>query len=82
VGPVLSLADGLATALVAAGPDAPALLGRWRSAGWRGCIVPATGEVIDPDGLVRPLAPTTGDDGGTSAPAASGDRRAGGAGRC
>lgn len=56
VGPVLSLADGLATALVAAGSDAPALLDRWQSAGWRGCLLRATGEVVDPDGLVHPAA--------------------------
>jgi len=51
-GPVLSLADGLATALVAAGPAAPSLLGRWREAGWSGCLLTAAGELVDPDGLL------------------------------
>jgi thiamine biosynthesis lipoprotein len=54
-GPALSLADGLATALVAAGPAAPSLLPRWQAAGWRGCLLTADGELIDPSGLVRPL---------------------------
>jgi thiamine biosynthesis lipoprotein len=51
-GPVLSLADGLATALVAAGPAAPSLLDRWREAGWSGCLLTAAGELVDPDGLL------------------------------
>jgi len=51
-GPVLSLADGLATALVAAGPAAPALLRRWREAGWSGCLLTAAGGLVDPDGLL------------------------------
>ena len=55
-GPVLSLADGLATALVAAGPAAPSLLPRWQAAGWRGCLLTADGTWLDPSGLVRPLA--------------------------
>jgi thiamine biosynthesis lipoprotein len=55
-GPVLSLADGLATALVAAGPAAPSLLARWQPTGWRGCLLTTEGEWIDPSGLVRPLA--------------------------
>lgn len=54
-GPVLPLADGLATALVAAGPAGPSLLDRWRAAGWRGAILPASGELIDPDGIIRPV---------------------------
>jgi thiamine biosynthesis lipoprotein len=57
-GPVLSLADGLATALVAAGSAAPGLLHRWRGAGWRGCLLTADGELIDPDGLLLPVAST------------------------
>ncbi|MCU1671220.1 MAG: ApbE family lipoprotein [Blastococcus sp.] len=55
-GPVLSLADGLATALVAAGIEAPALLAHWRAAGWSGAILTAAGDLIDPDELTRPLA--------------------------
>jgi thiamine biosynthesis lipoprotein len=54
-GPVLSLADGLATALVAAGAEAPALLAQWRAAGWSAAIVTRAGECIDPDGVIRPL---------------------------
>jgi thiamine biosynthesis lipoprotein len=54
-GPVLSLADGLATALVAAGAEAAPLLARWRAAGWPGAVLTSAGELIDPDGLIRPL---------------------------
>lgn len=57
-GPVLSLASGLATALVTAGPDAPALLEKWRHAGWSGAILIGTGDLIDPDRLIqRPVEP-------------------------
>jgi thiamine biosynthesis lipoprotein len=55
-GPVLALADGLATALVAAGPAAASLLDRWRAAGWSGAILTAAGDLVDPDDLIRPPA--------------------------
>lgn len=55
-GPVLSLADGLATALVAAGAEAPALLAQWRAAGWCGVILTGSGDLVDPDGLLRATA--------------------------
>lgn len=55
-GPVLALADGLATALVAAGPAGLALLDRWRSAGWRGAVLTSAGQLVDPDGLLRAMA--------------------------
>jgi thiamine biosynthesis lipoprotein len=57
-GPVLALADGLATALVAAGEAGPSLLDRWRAAGWRGAVLTSAGELIDPDRLIGPLDAT------------------------
>lgn len=55
-GPVLTLADGLATALVAAGPAGASLLERWRDSGWRGAVLTSAGELVDPDGLIGPPA--------------------------
>jgi thiamine biosynthesis lipoprotein len=52
VGPDLALADGVATALVAAGPSAPMLLERLRPHGWQGCLLSADGTVVDPDHLL------------------------------
>ena len=52
VGPDPSVADGLATALVAAGGDAPGLLAGWRALGWRGCVLSADGYLHDPDHLL------------------------------
>lgn len=54
VGADLATADGLATALVVAGPDAPRLLAGWRQLGWLGCVVTADGELHDPDGVLTP----------------------------
>lgn len=52
VGPDPSIADGLATALVAAGRDAPDLLAGWRTLGWRACVLLADGCLLDPDGVL------------------------------
>jgi thiamine biosynthesis lipoprotein len=53
VGPDAALADGLATALVAAGAArAPGLLASLRPLGWRGCLLSADGAVLDPDRLL------------------------------
>ena len=49
VGPDPVIADGLATALVAAGRAAPSLLPGWRPLGWRGCVLSADGRLHDPD---------------------------------
>lgn len=54
VGPDAGLADGLATGLLAAGPDAASLLERWRPVGWRGLLVHGDGSVWDPDRLLTP----------------------------
>jgi thiamine biosynthesis lipoprotein len=61
VGSDLTLADGLATALVVAGPHAPRLLDRWRELGWAGCVLTAADELHDPDGILAPgtLSPVT-----------------------
>lgn len=59
VGPDPALADGLATALLAAGPAAAELLDRWRPAGWRGCLLTDSGQLVDPDGLLSPPAPAS-----------------------
>jgi thiamine biosynthesis lipoprotein ApbE len=60
VGPDPAVADGLATALVAAGPAAPALLASWRPHGWRGCLLTADGELVDPDRILGSNAPAEG----------------------
>jgi FAD:protein FMN transferase len=52
VGPDPAVADGLATALVAAGRGAADLLAGWRALGWRGCLLGADGRVLDPDHLL------------------------------
>lgn len=53
VGPDPAVADGLATALVAAGATAaPALLEAWRPHGWRGCLLVADGRLFDPDRIL------------------------------
>ena len=52
VGPDAAVADGLATALVAAGSAAPGLLASLRADGWRGCLLSADGAVVDPDRLL------------------------------
>jgi thiamine biosynthesis lipoprotein len=52
VGPDPTVADGLATALVAAGRGAPALLDGWRALGWRGCVLTADGRLLDPDSIL------------------------------
>jgi len=51
-GPDAALGDGLATALVAAGASAPALLASLGPRGWRGCLLSADGAVVDPDRLL------------------------------
>lgn len=55
-----AVADGLATALVVAGPDAPGILAQWRDRGWAGCLLTAAGILHDPDGILapRPGAPS------------------------
>lgn len=58
VGPDPAVADGLATALVAAGPAAADLLPSWRPQGWRGCLLLPDGEVVDPDHLLHSRLPT------------------------
>lgn len=49
-----AIADGLATALVVAGPAAPELLARWHGRGWTGCLLGTDGELHDPDGILVP----------------------------
>ena len=51
-----AIADGLATALVVAGPAAPELLAGWRELGWTGCVLSAAGELHDPDGILAPTS--------------------------
>ena len=58
VGPDAGLADGLATALVAAGTAAPSLLASLRPHGWRGCLLLPDGTVVDPDRLLDSAVPT------------------------
>jgi thiamine biosynthesis lipoprotein len=58
VGADLTLADGLATALVVAGPDGAGLLARWRELGWTGFLLTAAGELHDPDGILAPCPAT------------------------
>jgi thiamine biosynthesis lipoprotein len=52
MGPDSTLADGLATALVAAGRGAPALLAGWRPLGWHGCVLTEDGRLLDPEPIL------------------------------
>ena len=56
VGADPAIADGLATALVVAGPAASGLLAGWRELGWTGCLLTAAGELHDPDGILAPTS--------------------------